>query len=97
MDRELLPHLAIAFPVANVRNEHGDLHDIPQAGPAAFEDAAHVLEDTTGLGTDIVRSDELTVLVEGELTGNIDGVSDPPAMSVTGPRIGHVRRLDCRA
>ena len=94
---ELLADLTVAFPVADVRDEHGDLHDVPEAGAAGFEDAAHILKDAAGLSADVVRSDEVTVLVERKLTSDVDCIADAPAMRVTGPRIGHVDGLNRRA
>jgi len=79
---------------ADVRDEHRDLHDVPQTGAARLEDATHVLEAATGLPTDVVRPDELAVLVERKLSGDVDGIPDPPAMRVARSRVGHVRWLD---
>src|SRR5262249_40696232 len=93
---ELLPHLAVAFPKSEVRDEHGALHDVPHTGPARLEDATHVLEDAAGLRADVVGPDELTVFVEGELPGDVDSIPDSPAVRVVRTRVGHVRWLDCR-
>src|SRR6266851_1939354 len=87
---ELLADLTVAFPIADVRNEHGDLHDIPEAGASGFEDAAHV-------SADVVRPDEVRLLVERKLTGDVDRIADAPAMSVAGPRICHADGLNRRA
>src|SRR5215475_12750528 len=62
---ELLPHLAVAFAVADVRHEYRNLHHVAEAGAARLENAAHVLEDPASLRADVVRPDELAVFVEG--------------------------------
>lgn len=36
----------------------------PRLAPSGFEDAAHVLEDAAALSADVVRPDEVAVLVE---------------------------------
>ena len=74
----------MAIVVPDVLHEHGDLHDVSQAGAARLEDATHVLEDAAGLRTDVVRPDQLAVLVECELPGDADGIPDSPAMRVEG-------------
>src|SRR6266566_4940678 len=94
---ELLADLTVAFTIADVRDEDGDLHDIPEAGASGFEDAAHVLEDAAGLSADVVRPDEVPLLVERKLTGDVDRIADAPAMSVAGPRICHADGLNRRA
>src|SRR5260370_37763107 len=91
---ELLADLTVAFTIADVRDEHGDLHDIPEAGASGFEDAAHVLEDAAGLSAGVVRPPAVPLLFAPQLTGDADPISDAPALSVPGPRICHADRLD---
>src|SRR6202011_3840924 len=81
----------------DIGDEDGDLHNVAEAGAARLQDATHILEDAAGLSADVVRTDELAVLVERELAGDVDRIADTPAMRVPGPRIGHVDGLNCRA
>src|SRR5260370_4321762 len=78
---ELLADLTVAFPIADVRNEHGDLHDIPEAGASGFEDAAHVLEDAAGLSAAVVRPHAVPPPVGRKLTGAVHPIANAPTMA----------------